>query len=139
VKTQSLSNRILAILSATVLLSLAACGSDSESSPPPAAGDCDALQKQCEACVDATLKQACLSSVISYKGGGDTGQKACKAAIDAKTYSGDECKEHCATLKTQCDACTDATLKTQCDEWVTDGDSAVCKSAIDTNVFASCG
>src|SRR5262245_5332072 len=94
------------------VLSINACSSSDSSAPATTAtDDCGALQKQCEACSDGTLKQACLTSVIQYKSGGDTGQKACKNAIEQKTYSGDECANQCTVLKKQCDTCMNATAK----------------------------
>lgn len=129
-------------LIACALFGAAACGGDGNESSggngdagAKTADHCVALETTCNACWSSDLKQACLSSVISYKGGGATGQSACKAAIDAQTYQGGECAEPCGRLQLVCDACQSADAKQQCQGEVDAADSDACKATIDANLY----
>lgn len=51
---------------------------------------CDTLKTQCDACANATAKAVCTATVATANLAnsilGGSGDNACKAAVDAKTY-----------------------------------------------------
>lgn len=51
---------------------------------------CDALADVCKRCGDSALKTSCETAVSSYRAVPLTGNSACQAVLDAKTY--DSCK-----------------------------------------------
>ena len=49
-------------------------------------GPCDRLSDICAKCPDASTKMSCNNAVASYKAVPVSGDAACQAAIDAKTF-----------------------------------------------------
>src|SRR6478735_4669275 len=92
-----------------LLAAIVGCGSSTPAAPAPTA--CSSLETQCNACGDATMKQACLTLLLQYKSGGATGESACKSVIDQDTYGGSSnCVDQCALLKPVCATCKDGAM-----------------------------
>ena len=48
---------------------------------------CDVLADQCAKCKDAATKQACDTTVSTYRAVPVSGSTACQAVLDGKTYA----------------------------------------------------
>jgi hypothetical protein len=154
-------HRVLQLASVAMLISVAACSSSSDPTTGADGGvklgdagaglttGCEGLQKQCDSCADLTLKQACITSVVTFKPGGDAGQSGCQAVLDQGTYDSSiqgESRGPCAKPLTSCEVlskscgfCEETVAKANCSKLVQKADLDACRSATLNETFKSDG